>query len=146
MTKICSKCLIEKSLSAFHYRNDSQKYRNECRACWKLLCAMRAYRISFEQAGTYYQHPTCMCCNGEFKTKRNRQLHHVNHQVIGVLCMYCNIALGQETFDDVKRIEGVLEFMSRKNFFDRVNQQVRQDNGIRLVTSTTLRQTSSRSY
>src|SRR4030042_285251 len=144
MTKICNKCLIEKPLLAFHYRNDSQKYRNECKACWKLSVASREYRISLEQAEAYYQRPTCMCCGAEFKTKRDRHLHHVNHQVIGVLCMYCNIALGQETVDDIKRIKGTLEFMSRENFFDRANQQVRQDNGIRLVTPTTKRQQSLR--
>jgi len=33
MKKICSKCKIEKPLSEFRFRNDSRKYRNECKEC-----------------------------------------------------------------------------------------------------------------
>lgn len=33
--KICSKCNINKSLSDFYFRKDTQKYRNECIECHK---------------------------------------------------------------------------------------------------------------
>lgn len=33
MTKICKKCNIEKDLNEFYFRNDSQKYRPECKRC-----------------------------------------------------------------------------------------------------------------
>ena len=35
--KRCSKCDIEKELSEFNFRKDTQKYRNHCRACNKLI-------------------------------------------------------------------------------------------------------------
>ena len=35
--KRCSKCDIEKELTEFSFRRDSQKYRNQCRECIKLI-------------------------------------------------------------------------------------------------------------
>ena len=35
--KRCSKCDIEKELSEFNFRKDTQRYRNQCRDCIKLI-------------------------------------------------------------------------------------------------------------
>ena len=35
--KKCLKCDNEKELSEFSYRNDTHKYRNQCRDCIKLM-------------------------------------------------------------------------------------------------------------
>ena len=35
--KICNKCDIEKELSEFSFRKDTQRYRNQCRHCIKLI-------------------------------------------------------------------------------------------------------------
>ena len=35
--KICSKCKNEKELSEFNFRKDTQRYRNQCRDCIKLI-------------------------------------------------------------------------------------------------------------
>lgn len=35
-TKICTKCNTEKPLSEFYFRNDTQKYKNQCKACKNL--------------------------------------------------------------------------------------------------------------
>lgn len=35
-TKICSKCKKVKSIEEFYWRNDSNKYRNECKECFNL--------------------------------------------------------------------------------------------------------------
>lgn len=35
-TKVCKKCKVEKSLSAFYFRKDSNSYRNECMDCFLL--------------------------------------------------------------------------------------------------------------
>ena len=35
--KRCLKCDIEKEISEFNFRKDSQKYRNQCRGCIKLI-------------------------------------------------------------------------------------------------------------
>ena len=35
--KKCSKCDIEKEISEFNFRKDTQRYRNQCRDCIKLI-------------------------------------------------------------------------------------------------------------
>ena len=35
--KICNKCGNEKKLPEFNFREDTQKYSNQCRACIKLI-------------------------------------------------------------------------------------------------------------
>ena len=37
MMKRCSKCDNEKELSKFNFRKDTQKYRNQCHDCFKLI-------------------------------------------------------------------------------------------------------------
>ena len=36
-SKRCLKCDIEKEISEFNFRKDTQKYRNQCRGCIKLI-------------------------------------------------------------------------------------------------------------
>ncbi len=139
MTQVCSKCGLEKSLSLFHYRKDSKKHRNECKVCWKYLQAARRYGITFEQAIEYYKQPFCLCCGYVFLTMKDRHLHHVNHTVKGIVCKDCNILLGQETPENLHRLQACLLFMqkSRKNLFDKVNPQGSRSNGKQCGPSTT---------
>jgi hypothetical protein len=36
LTKTCSKCLVEKPISEFYFRKDRNKFREECKICWKI--------------------------------------------------------------------------------------------------------------
>ncbi len=121
----CSKCGVEKSQSEFHFRRDTERLRNQCKECWKYLTASRRYGVTFEEAKSFYNKPSCMCCGEKFTHKKKQHLHHVDHHVHGILCKYCNLALRQETHEDLMRIESCIRFMSepRENPFDRVNQQ-----------------------
>lgn len=142
MVKTCSKCGEEKSLSSFHFRKDSGKYRNECKACWKLSQAKSKYGVTFEQAVRYYEQPHCMCCGVEFTTKpKQKHLHHVNNEMRGVVCKDCNILLRQETLDDLHRLKSCLSFMEkpRENLFYKVNQQGSRRDGVQCGPSTTKR-------
>jgi hypothetical protein len=143
MTKTCRNCSLEKPISEFHFRKDNESYRSECKECWKYRQAANRLGISFDQAKQFYKQPTCLCCGENFKTKRDHHLHHVNNQVKGVLCHYCNTAVGQETDTDLHRIKACVNFMlkPRENLFDRVNQQGSLENGI-LSPSTISRQIS----
>lgn len=125
MKKTCLICTIDKNVSEFHFRKETQKYRNQCKECGKYTTASRRYGISFNQAKNFYKEPKCMCCDDYFLNRKHQHLHHVKHKVHGVLCRYCNLVLGQETQDDMSRITACLKFMSRdrKNLFDRDNQQ-----------------------
>lgn len=145
MVKSCSKCDEEKSLSNFHFRKDSKKYRNECKACWKLSQAASRYGITFEQAAEYYKRPHCMCCGVEFTKPKQKHLHHVGHKVRGVVCKDCNILLRQETVDDLHRLQSCLSFMEkpRENLFDKVNQQGSRRDGSPSGPSTTTRRAPS---
>lgn len=123
--KTCSKCKIEKPLSEFQFRKNSGKYRNICKSCHSIKGSARRLGITEKQATEFYKEPKCLCCNEALPTKDLRNLHHVDHRVKGVLCMYCNIALEQESEETKSRLESCLVFMEsdRKNLFDRVNQQ-----------------------
>lgn len=123
--KTCSRCQQIKSLSEYHFRKDSGKYRNICKKCWQIRSSAKRLNITFDQAEKFYENSECLCCGEYLPTKRERHIHHVNHKVKGILCMYCNISLGQETPENVHRIKSCLEFMisNRENLFDRDNQQ-----------------------
>ena len=123
--KTCNKCDTLKSDSEFHFRKDNKKFRPTCKICWQLMGSSRRLGITVEQAKEFYLEPKCLCCGEVFKSKREQNLHHVNHKVKGVVCMFCNIALRQETERDLQRIKSCIEFMSkpRKNLFDRENLQ-----------------------
>ncbi len=137
--QVCSKCNIEKSLDAFCYRKDKKKYLSECKVCQKYSQAARRYGITFEQAVEYYKQPSCLCCGYIFSTMKDRNLHHVNHIVKGIVCKDCNILLSQETPEDLHRLQSCLLFMqkSRKNLFDKVNQQGSRSSDERCGPSTT---------
>lgn len=139
MTQVCSKCNEEKPLDDFHYRKDTKKHRSQCKVCWKHLQAAGRYGITFEQAVEYYKQPSCMCCGKVFSTMKDRNLHHINHTVRGIVCKDCNILLRQETKGDLRRLKSCLSFMqkSRKNLFDGVNQQGSRSEGTRRGPSTT---------
>ena len=66
MTKTCTKCNIDKELSEFYYRKDSNKYRGECIDCNKaqqllyknanreeLLAKKRAASIRYRKTDRY---------------------------------------------------------------------------------------------
>ena len=146
MVKTCSKCGKEKALNLFHFRKDSGKHRNECKACWKLSQASSRYGITFEQAAEFYKRPHCMCCGVEFTHSKQKHLHHVNHKVRGIVCKDCNILLRQETSDDLHRLKSCLSFMElpRENLFDKADQQGSRRDGASCGPSTTKRR--ARSY
>lgn len=145
MAKTCSKCGEEKDLDSFHFRKDSKKHRNECKACWKLSQAASRYGITFEQAAEYYKRPHCMCCGIEFTKPKQKHLHHIKHGVRGIVCKDCNILLRQEIADDLHRLKSCLSFMGkpRKNLFDKVNQQGSRRDGSLCGPSTTTRRAPS---
>ena len=49
--KICNYCDIEKKLSEFNFRKDTQKYRNQCRDCIKLI--NKEYQIMNKMKSNY---------------------------------------------------------------------------------------------
>lgn len=68
-----------------------------------------------------------MCCGETFKSNKQRHIHHTEQSAQGLVCIHCNYILGQETEEDLQRIEQALTYMksTRENLLDRDNQQER---------------------
>ena len=97
---LCIKCGIEKSLGEFHFRNDTQKYRNECIDCrlagkreyYKKHPELNEVRIENGYFQQYYQEnkdgildrgkrynqtPNGILVNRRKETKRRRNLKYI---------------------------------------------------------------------
>lgn len=66
--KICNKCATDQPISNFQFRNDSQKYRNECKECFNRSNRGKTYVPGAKQRREeLYKQPrkTCKTCNVE---------------------------------------------------------------------------------
>lgn len=125
MLKTCSFCKEAKTLDNFD-KNGKYLY-SICKDCKRLKTACRRYKISIEAVEFLFAFENCMCCGVKFKSTRLRHIHHIYDGVRGVVCQRCNHVLGQETKDDLKRIQSCIDFISRarKNLLNRDNPQER---------------------
>ena len=122
-TRICSFCDKEKPLDCFS-QNGKFLY-SLCNTCKNLKTAMRRYNITIEQAIEVFETTKCDCCHCEFTDKNPRHIHHTIDGYKGVLCQKCNLIIGQETSEELYRIQSCLNFikLQRKNLINRDNQQ-----------------------
>lgn len=122
-TRICSFCDEEKSLDQFGL--NGKFIYSLCKTCKNLKTIMRRYGITIEQAIKVFKTLQCECCHCEFTSKNPRHIHHIATGYKGVICQKCNLILGQETQDDLHRIQSCLQFIKaqRKNLINRDNQQ-----------------------
>lgn len=123
----CRRCGSDKDLSMF-YKNKQNKsgYEHICKPCKSIEINALRYGISESFLEYLYSHEQCMCCGEQFASNKCRHIHHTDQGVQGLVCIHCNHILGQETEEDLQRIEDALTYMksSRENLFDRDNQQV----------------------
>jgi hypothetical protein len=68
-----------------------------------------------------------MCCKEIFANKIQRHIHHTNSGVQGLVCIHCNHILGQETEEDLQRINDALTYIKspRENLLGRDDQPER---------------------
>ena len=79
--KRCLKCDIEKELSEFNFRKDTQKYRNQCRDCIKLINEEYKTKNIDEinlYKKIYFQHNK----NKIYEYRKNRRKTDVNFRLI----------------------------------------------------------------
>ena len=79
--KRCLKCDIEKELSEFNFRKDTQKYRNQCRGCTKLINEEYKTKNKDEinlYKKNYFQHNK----NKIYEYRKNRRKTDVNFRLI----------------------------------------------------------------
>lgn len=123
----CRRCKSDKDLSMF-YKSKRTKTCHEyiCKPCKSIELNAKRYGISEWFIEYLYSHEQCMCCDEMFTSNKGRHIHHNDQGVQGLVCIHCNHILGQETEEDLQRIEKALIYMKsfRDNLLDRVNQQV----------------------
>jgi len=115
----CRKCLEDKHLSDFEFRNDSQKYRTECRSCRYTAVTAQRYGMTSEQLLAMYalHGERCAICGSDGKSHATFERLVVDHchetqQVRGLLCSNCNAGLGQ--FKDSPRLlEAAMQYLER---------------------------------
>ena len=75
--KRCLKCDIEKELSEFNFRNVTQKYRNQCRGCIKLI--NEEYKIKNEDKIKIRRKEYSE------KTKNLKRMYDINYRIFTVI-------------------------------------------------------------
>jgi len=130
----CSKCNLE--LDESHFSKNGVHTYSICKQCRRIITARRRYGLTQEQCVWLFNQNKCQCCNYPFMDQRQQHIHHIDTGVMGIVCHTCNRILGQETNEDLYRIDCCLAWMQqdRKNPFDRVNPQGRL---IEVPSSTT---------
>lgn len=127
----CRKCKSDKDLSQFYKsKRNKSGYEYICKLCRCIYNNALRYGVSEGFIKYLYSHEQCMCCNEMFTSRKGRHIHHTDQGVQGLVCIHCNHILGQETNEDLQRIELALTYMkaSRENLLDRDNQQERLRN------------------
>lgn len=101
----CRVCGEEKPLSEFHFRNDSGKYRTNCKDCRNTVEAARRYNITVEEVQNLSKEANnrCMICDIPAEEIIHTTFKHnplvIDHchttgKVRGLLCPTCNSGLG----------------------------------------------------
>lgn len=126
MKYTCTECDTSKPKEAFYLSKRNRRgLEYICKACKAIQSAVRRYNIPKTEVEQLYKHPSCMCCETDFKDKKLRHIHHVGDTIRGIVCLSCNHILGQESDVDQKRIQACLDFISRNNLSHTVNPQER---------------------
>src|SRR4030042_807574 len=120
--------MCNKDLAMF-YRNirNVSGHEHICKPCKSIETNARRHGMSEGFLEYLYSYEQCMCCGDKFVNNEGRHIHHTDQGVQGLVCIHCNHILGQETENDLQRIEAALTYMKspRKNLLDRDNQQER---------------------
>lgn len=85
-----------------------------CKACQRLHKAMCRYSITREEAVRIYATDKCICCGSEFKKQTHRHIHHVDGEVIGLVCLFCNHILRSESAEHLYRLKCCVEFIENR--------------------------------
>ena len=137
--KNCRLCKKEKSIDRFSWRNDSKKYRTECKDCLNIakrsqprygewhkenpervrelnkISSLRKYGLTIEDFNKLLLNQDKRCKICKTKNLNNHGQLCVDHchetgKVRGLLCDICNRGLGYFK-DDVKLIESAFNYL-----------------------------------
>jgi len=118
--KQCRSCGVEKPLSDFHFRLDTNKHRNDCILCLRIKKNEKQYRdlygITLSEYDRLYelQSGLCAICNLPQTSKRKTRLcvdhDHASGKVRGLLCSECNVGIGLLK-DDEKILNSAINYL-----------------------------------
>lgn len=108
----CCDCQTWKTLDAF--ASVYGKPYQYCKACQRLHKAMSRYGVDREEAIRLYSIWKCECCGCEIEKQSHQHIHHVNGQVIGLVCLRCNHTLRDESPEHVARLRSCVRFIETR--------------------------------
>lgn len=112
-TAWCCDCQTWKTLDEFARVND-RPYQY-CKACQRLHKAMSRYGIDREEATRLYSTWVCECCGSMIEKQQHQHIHHVNNQVIGLVCLRCNHTLRDESPEHLHRLKSCVQFIENSD-------------------------------
>ena len=122
MKKICRKCGVEKELSKFYFRNDTGKYRNECKECFheKTKITKKDWRKR-KKEGNLLVEIICINCGKEIKTKFTNQKY---------CCLKCAYQYIDKHSEAKKRSSKLRRIRNREKIreYDRLRHIKNKDN------------------
>ncbi len=108
----CMDCGEWKLIEQFSkMRGELHRY---CRGCRRIQKAMSTYDLTREEVVNLLTNRRCLCCNCEFEKQAHKHIHHVNGEVIGLLCLYCNHTLRNESPEHLHRLRCCVRFIESR--------------------------------
>lgn len=101
--QICNACKRILPLDAFS-ANKRGWHKHQCKHCCVCFLQARIYKLTFAEVYTLRLREVCDCCGCVFTVKNFAAIHHIQDQVLGLVCDACNRCLGQETQEQVQRL------------------------------------------
>jgi len=118
--KACRSCGVVKPVGEYQWREASQRYRSECKACRSLIGSCSHYGITTDHYRSLLsqQDHRCAICkihvdDVEHSTFTRLVIDH-NHttgEVRGLLCATCNSGLGH-FHDNVTKLQSAINYLS----------------------------------
>jgi len=108
----CCDCSLWKPIVAF--ANVRGKPYSYCRDCQRLHKAMSRYKVSRIEAARLYSVEMCECCDSVFLKQTHKHIHHLDSGVIGVVCLFCNHTLRDESTEHLRRLECCVKYIHQR--------------------------------
>ena len=89
--------------------------RGRCSACFAISARLIRYNVTELELKALLAKKRCQCCNSPFKSPSSRNIDHCKKTgvVRGVLCMSCNISVGNIK-EDPRRAEMLKKYILNK--------------------------------
>lgn len=113
--KICRACNEIKLLSEFSKASKGHKgHMSKCKNCMKYINIKKCYNLSREEYDSMMKNVVCEICNRS-REKMCIDHCHTSGKTRGVLCTYCNSAIGLFE-DDLKFLENAIKYLEKHEY------------------------------